>query len=65
MEYHTGRQGAWYQEDMSRTAKNYSVHSSTVGIVFLKMAGKCRIGVGDFALDMPIGLHDSIRGKNI
>lgn len=63
MEYHTGRQGAWHQEDMSRTAKNYSVHSSTVGIVFLQMAGKCRIGVGDFALDTPVGLHGSIRGK--
>ncbi len=39
MEYHTGRQGTWHQENMPRTAKNYSVHSSTVGIVFLKMAG--------------------------
>lgn len=63
MEYHTGGQYAWHQEDMARTAKNYSVHSSTVGIVFLQMAGKCRIGVGDFALDTPVGLHGSIRGK--
>ncbi len=63
MEYHTGRQGTWHQENMPRTAKNYSVHSSTVGIVFLQMAGKCRIGVGDFALDTPVGLHGSIRGK--
>ncbi len=46
MEYHTGRQGAWHQEDMSRTAKNYSVHSSTVGIVFpqdgWEMPYRCR-----------------------
>lgn len=48
---------------MPRTVKNYSVHSSTVGIVFLQMAGKCRISVGDFALDTSVGLHGSIRGK--
>lgn len=64
MEIHTGRQGAWHQEDMSRAAKNYSVHSSTVGIVFLQMAGKCRISVGDFSLNTPVDLHGSIRGKS-
>lgn len=63
MEFHTGRQGVWNQEDMHRAAKNYSVHSSTVGIVFLQMAEKCRIGIADFALDTPVGVHGSIRGK--
>lgn len=63
MEYHTGRQCAWNQEDLARITKNCSVHSSTVGIIFLQMAGKCHIGVGDFALDTPVGLHGSIREK--
>lgn len=62
MEFYTGGQCAW-QKDMASSVKNYSVHSSTVGIVFLQMAGKCCIGVGDFALNTPVDLHGSIRGK--
>ena len=33
------------------------------GIAFLYMAGRCRIGVGDFALNTPIDRHGGIRGE--
>lgn len=59
-----GRQYAgWYPGESCKTVKNHSVHSSTVGIAFLHMAGRCRIGVGDFALNTPIDHHGSIRGE--
>lgn len=60
--YIDGQYAGWYPGDTCKNVKNHSVHSSTVGIVFLHMAGRCRIGVGDFALNTPINPHGSIRG---
>lgn len=59
--YIDGQCARWHPEDVFKTVKNRSVHSSTVGIVFLHMAERCHIGVGDFALNTPIDPHGSIR----
>jgi hypothetical protein len=59
--YIDGRCAGWHPEDVFKAVKNRSVHSSTVGIVFLHMAERCHIGVGDFALNTPIDPHGSIR----
>lgn len=63
MPYIDGKYAGWHQEDGFKSVKKHSVHSSTVGIIFLHMAYRCRVGIGDFALDTPIDPHGSIRGK--
>lgn len=51
----------WCGADACGMVCRNSVHSSTVGIIFIHIASRCRFEVSDFKLNTPLDQHGNIR----